>query len=53
MRVTSSTLIGDKIDRHFFECGDDAEYVINYDGTVDGGNVSVFKSDLTCQFANI
>ena len=45
LRIASSELIGDKADRHFFECGAEAEYAINFDGTVDGGNVSVFKSD--------
>ena len=45
LRVAGSELIGDKADRHFFNCGDEAEYVVDYEGTVDGGAVSVFKKD--------
>ena len=52
-KITSSDLIGEKADRYFFTCGAEAEYVVNYDSTVDGGNVSVFKSDQACLFANI
>ena len=52
-KITSSDLIGEKADRHFFTCGEEAKYVVNYDGTVDGGNISVFKSDPACLFANL
>ena len=53
LRIASSELIGDKADRHFFTCGEEADYVVDYDGAIDGGSASVFKTNQTCVFQNL